>query len=434
MSDFRYKHGAMNVRARRWIAFYAPALLVDLALYANLFALEQRTLAQGGSEGDLSWLAATYIGVYVLSSLVAGRFADTSARDFLLVASGTLMVGAFSLGLWTSEAWQFRATLGGIGVLSAMFWPSVQSKLGDESQADMAGAVGGFNVAWSIGKAAGLFGAGRLFEWREGAPFLLAAAGALVAALCAMATFGGRPAAAPAAAAAREESRDPPRARPGRAGKRAFLIAALSANFLGYGVNALAIALVPKLGASLGLSPTVQGGLLATTVLGQFAGFLLLRHSRAWAYRVGPILAVEALFAAACVPLALARSWPLFLPSLFCYGLFLSVSYASSIFYSLDFDERRGLRTGIHEAALGTGGFVLPLAGALAARAGGTRLPYALAGALVLALAAVHAAWFFVAGRRARYAVGTTAGGAPSTPDTTRDAASPLRTSAEPRT
>src|SRR5436190_1464460 len=117
----------MNVRARRWIAFFVPAALVDLALYANLFALEQRTLGQGGNEGDLSWLAATYIGVYVFSSLAAGRFADTRWRDVLLVVSGALMTGAFALGLATREPWEFRATLAFVGMLSAMFWPSVQS-------------------------------------------------------------------------------------------------------------------------------------------------------------------------------------------------------------------------------------------------------------------------------------------------------------------
>src|SRR5207247_10472183 len=105
----------------------------------------------------------------------------------------------------------------------------------------------------------------------------------------------GRPARAPAAPL--PEAPPHPLHRPrSRSRKRAFLLAALAANFLGYGVNALAVALVPKLGASLGLSPTVQGGLLAVTVGGQFAGFVLLRRSHGWAYRAGPLLAVEALF------------------------------------------------------------------------------------------------------------------------------------------
>lgn len=426
---------AMNVRARRFTAFYVPAALVDLALYANLFALEQRTLAQGGNERDLSWLTATYIGVYVFSSLAAGRFADTGLRDVLLVGSGALMTGAFALGLVTSEPWQFRATLAFVGVLSASFWPSVQSKLGEEARAgEMSGAIGGFNVAWSLGKAAGLLVAGRLFEWRPGAPFVLAASAAAIAAACAVATFGRARDAIPAPAPAPRPQEPPRPAEPPRSRrrKRAFLIAALAANFLGYGVNALAIALVPKLGASLGLSPTVQGGLLAMTVAGQFAGFLLLRGSHAWAYRAGPLLAVEALFAAAALPLALATRWPLLLPSLFCYGLFLSVSYASSIFYSLDFDERRGLRTGIHEAALGTGGFVLPLLGARVAASGGTRLPYVLAGAAAAGLALVQAVFF---ARSARYEAGEGAT-SPSGGGGARRAAtaSPLDTSADPRT
>jgi MFS family permease len=388
---------------RRFFAFFLPAALIDLALYANLFALEQRTLSLGGDARDLSWLAATYIGVYVFSSLAAGRFADTAWRDRLLVTASALLAGAFALGLVTNAAWQFRAVLAVTGALSASFWPSIQSKIGEEARAsgDMSGAIGGFNLAWSLGKAAGLFGAGPLYEWRTGAPFAVAALAAAIATLSLVAAARGpristshAPAAAPAAAAAAAAATP-------RVKKRAFLVAALAANFLGYGANALAVALVPALGRTLDLSPTVQGGLLATTVAGQFSGFLLLRGGRRWHYRIGPLLGVEALFFAAALPLVVAERWPLLLPSLFAYGLFLSASYASSIYYSLDYDERRGLRTGIHEAVLGTGGFVLPLAGgALAARPGGTRAPYIMAAAAAALLIGFQGAVFRLARRR----------------------------------
>jgi hypothetical protein len=53
-------------------------------------------------------------------------------------------------------------------------------------------------------------------------------------------------------------------------------------------------------------------------------------------------------------------------------GLAQGVTYACSVFYSLDYDQRRGLRTGIHERVLALGG-ALPLAGgALADASGGS--------------------------------------------------------------
>src|SRR5207248_670833 len=80
---------------------------------------------------------------------------------------------------------------------------------------------------------------------------------------------------------------------------------------------------------------------LAVTVGGQLVGFGLLGRSKRWTYRAAPLLGMEVLYAAASASLALAASWPLFLPGLFIYGAAQSVSYASSLFYSLDYDERR---------------------------------------------------------------------------------------------
>src|SRR5207249_3552885 len=114
-----------------------------------------------------------------------------------------------------------------------------------------------------------------------------------------------------------------------QASKRRFLHVALAANFLGYGVNAMAIALVPDLGRTLGLSPAEQSACLAVTVGGQLVGFGLLGRSKRWTYRAAPLLAMEVLYAAASASLALAASWPLFLPGLFIYGAAQSVSYAS---------------------------------------------------------------------------------------------------------
>lgn len=385
----------MRSKAGVWVAFYFPAALIDLALYANLFALQQRAMERGAGPAGLARLVATYIGVYVLSSLVVGRL---RARGPLLAATSAALAGLFALGTATGALWQFQATLGAIGVFSAVFWTSTQARLGEEAGPNLGGAIGGFNLAWSAGKALGLFSAGPLYQWDARAPFVLAAACAAGACACnSIAEFWNHRTrrirrnderALSASSASSAVTLVVPQAR-----KRRFLIAALTANFLGYGVNAMAIALVPDLGRTIGLSPALQSACLAVTVGGQLAGFALLGRSRAWTYRAAPLVGVELVFAAAGATLALAPSWPLLLPGLFVFGAAQSITYASSLFYSLDYDERRQMRAGIHEAMLGVGGFAIPLlGGALAARPGGIRDPYWLAAGMVATAAVAHAA------------------------------------------
>ena len=58
------------------------------------------------------------------------------------------------------------------------------------------------------------------------------------------------------------------------------------------------------------------------------------------------------------------------LPAALMIGGAQAITYAASVYYSLDYDERRGLRTGIHEAVLAAGGCLPILGGWLADRSG----------------------------------------------------------------
>jgi hypothetical protein len=75
--------------------------------------------------------------------------------------------------------------------------------------------------------------------------------------------------------------------------------------------------------------------------------------------------------------------WPLlFLAPLI--GLACGVSYAASIFYSLEATSGRGRYAGIHEGLIGAGGFLPPLLAGLLVQAGlGLAVPYFLAAALL---------------------------------------------------
>ncbi|MBL4849250.1 MAG: hypothetical protein JKY65_27300, partial [Planctomycetes bacterium] len=183
-------------------------------------------------------------------------------------------------------------------------------------------------------------------------------------AVVACALFDRRPEATATGGASEPTRSDVPEGRKG-----AFLLAALLANFALWGAVSTLKGLAPTLADGWKLDPRQTGFLLAVMLAAQGFGFLALQSGR-WTYRPRLLAIALPVACSGLVGLIYARGLALALPAALMIGWAQAVTYAASVYYSLDYDERRGLRTGIHEAVLAGGGCLPILGGWLADTSG----------------------------------------------------------------
>lgn len=357
---------------------FLPALLVDLALYLVSFTLQHVLADRLGTKTSVELPLALFSGVYTIAyvagTLGLGSVADRPGWRRASMSVGLLVTALVPLcmvaGGLELDLWVFYVAMTLLGGGSALFWPAQQARIGDRSGPErLPGALMRFNVGWTAGKALGLLFAGVLYQGESGPPHptyaLLAAMAAALAAL-GLQVFDRAPEVPKGAEASVSHQRR----------KRDFLVAALAVNFALWGLGNSVIAFIPKLGDELSISVRDQGALVSGLVFAQSAVFLLLGARSSWTYKALLVVAVPFLGALAGLALAAAPSARWAVPAALTAGALGGGAYAFSIFYSLDYDERRGLRMSINEAVLGLGA-LLPLPGGALARATGTaRAPY----------------------------------------------------------
>ena len=113
---------------------------------------------------------------------------------------------------------------------------------------------------------------------------------------------------------------------------------------------------------------------------------MALQRGRGWTYRRALLYSAQGLIAGASLAITLTRSDTLLLLLAPFVGVGLGFVYASSIYYSLHGPTDHGKYAGLHEAVLGAGTFLVPLAGgALADLTRDLRMPYGFAAAATLA-------------------------------------------------
>src|SRR5204862_5350019 len=112
------------------------------------------------------------------------------------------------------------------------------------------------------------------------------------------------------------------------------------------------------------------------------AAFVVLQRGRGWTYRRDLLYLSQLLVAAAAGALPFTRSDAILLALAPLVGIGIGFAYASSIYYSLHGPADHGKYAGLHEAVLGSGTILVPLAGGVLADLNrDLRLPYWLAGA-----------------------------------------------------
>ncbi len=373
------------MRLRRYCI---AALLYDWALYAVMMVIQLRASDLGATPAVLGGLQAVYACVYIVMSVVMGHAADRVSRP-LMARVGCLLLVACCIAIPRANSTAgFFAIMPLLALAGTCFWPSLQGALGSEApRARLDRDLGLFNIFWSTGKAAG-FLTGAVMKGTLGTHAALIAAGAGGVAIVLF---------YPRSDTARETPRPAEALEPRP--RSSFLRMSWVMNFVGYGIGATLASqynlLCKDRGIGLPGSPAPVEFFFGTFMFACFAGqaltFVVLRAWAGWTYRRAPLYVAQVAMAAACVGIAHLSSATALLALTPLVGMGLGVAYAASLYYSLHSTEEPGRFAGLHEAILGSGNFILPLAaGALAGGLGDLRWPYWLCGGVALVAIAIE--------------------------------------------
>ena len=389
------------------------AFLFDGSFYVVGTVVPLKAVALGASAFELGLMPVLGAGSYVIAALLGGHLADRWSRLIMARVGASLRAGVTLLLLAANSTGHLLAVLPLFGLVNGLFWPGIQAALPSLAEPrQLAGLIGRFNVSWSAGKMLG-FALGGILVDRLGysVPICIAALAGGAPAL----VLPRDPVEAPNADGSRHvgrhatsqlppagESGYPPEpsglpmfeSRPDPETAAIWRRVGWTSNFLLFGVGATLNYHYPKLLDARGFGGTEFGIFLGIAYLVQTAGFLLFGRWRGWHYRASWLLGAQALVAFALLVLPrLTEAWAIWAlaPAI---GLGLGMAYSSSLFYSLLGPGGHGRSTGLHEAILASGSFLLPFLGGLAVRASGNLLvPYFFAATAVVLGAVLQGVW-----------------------------------------
>jgi len=340
------------------------------AYYFNyLFFYLQKHLGFGNL-GNLVFSALNGF-LYVFAAIYGGRFAQRRGYFLALNLGFAGMAAALCLGLFLSTAaGQLLVML--IWTLAICFtWPTLEAVVSEgEDRRGLARIVGIYNMVWAGGAALAFFTGGALVQllgWKS----IFWLPGALHLAQWALALWLEkehgpviREPGAPEAAEVEGLSSM------GRAERRLiaarFLRLAWVANPLAYVAINTALPLMPDIARKLRLSPMLAGFVCSAWMFARLGAFVLLWRWTAWHYRLRWLFSSYVLLIASFAALLLAPYvWAVVLAEL-VFGWAIGLIYYSSLFYSMDASETKGVHGGVHEAAIGMGICTGPAIGAAA--------------------------------------------------------------------
>lgn len=363
----------------------ATAFCTDFSVYLIWVAIPYKAIALGAGALYLGILPAIFSTAYVLTTLVAGQLSDRYSRIRLARFGAALFFVGCLIAMQAGSLFWLAALLPIIAIGIGFFWAPVQAALADEADLEaLERNVGFFNICWSVGKALGFLIGGALYAFFGDRPSFLVAAGLMAFVALVL------PAARPAPQRVAPSSATPPSGLDRKVAfsavrLRSFLYMAWIANAIGFGVGSTLNAQYPEFLLDLGLRSDAFGLILSVIFGVQTLVFVILRRMGGWKFRRAPVLIVQVALALAIGLLPWLRSLPLILLATIPIGVALGFAYHASITYSLMDHSSRGRRAGIHESLVGTGSFILPLLGGLAAsQTGDLRMPYWVCTAIIL--------------------------------------------------
>ncbi|MEZ4650306.1 MAG: MFS transporter [Candidatus Eisenbacteria bacterium] len=425
---------------------FLSAGLFDGSFYMVGTLVPLKAVALGASAFQLGLMPVLGSGSYILAALIGGHLSDRWPR-ITMAKWGAALRAAVTLLLFRADSTaHLLAVLPLFGMVNGLFWPGLQAALPSlATRRKLGSLVGQFNVSWSAGKMLGYAVGGVLVDRvGYGLPIWIATIGGGAPSLLlpserevthyrpdegggarggeapgnvadrASARIGSPPADAPPAASvsagappapsvsagapptASASAEAPPADTSATSPERAVAWRRVgwTANFLLFGVGATLNYHYPKLLDSMALGGTEFGVFLGLAYLVQTLTFLLFSHWDGWHYRSGLLFAAELSVAAALLVLPQLSSPWLIWALAPAVGLGLGFAYSGSLFYSLVGPGAHGRSTGLHEAILASGSFLLPfLAGVGVRMTGSLHLPYQFVAAVVLGGVVLQLLW-----------------------------------------
>lgn len=353
----------MNLRANKSGCFLLTALHAFGTTYFFQYLLFSLRSDYGFSPSGSLWFCALHGLLYTAFSLQGGRYAQRKgcARSIAIGLAG--MAASLFAGLWLK-------TGAGVGVLMCMWtvfmcftWPAIEAIAGDEpDRASVSHSIGLYNLTWAGSACLAYFTGGALIEaFGSRSLYYVPASIHLLSLLLLpqlLSMDAGRASTTKAAPAPEPEAFRQP------VSPRAFMKMAWLANPFAYiAINTLPAA-VPFLSMQMGFDKAQSGYFWATWFFVRLATFALLWRWTGWHYRFRWLLAAFVGLTAGLAVMLLSNDFWLRLAAQAVFGLSTGLLYSSSLFYSMDNGDEKSKHGGLHEALIGTGICLGPVAGA----------------------------------------------------------------------
>ncbi len=346
---------------------------MDLSASVFYLAAPLVVINLGGDPIELGLIGTISASIHMTLAHLTGRLSDRLGRRALIVA-GPLIFGISCLlmtQIGSVKAVLALAALNGFSM--AIFWPAFQAWIAESQEgARLARSLGSFNMSWTASHLIGPTLSGLLFGLHSRLPFWLAAALCLSLFLVMRASVSER---TPRAHKESEPAPSEPKEFPHG---RAFLYAIWIANFASFFILGNARYQFPKLAMELTLSPYMIGLLMSCVGLAQFLGFFFLRGTARWHFNRFYLLGAQTLAATGLLLILFSSQRLLFASAFIMLGLCASLTYYSSLYYTVRIMKKKGKGAGLHESILGSGVVLGPLLGGIMAHSAGLRAPYVL--------------------------------------------------------
>jgi MFS family permease len=359
---------------------------MDLSASVFYLAAPLLMIRLGGNPIELGLIGSISASVHMILSNLAGRLSDRFGRRVLIIA-GPLIFGISCLLMTQTAGVKEILALAALnGVSMAVFWPAFQAWISESRNGSgLARNIGSFNMSWTASQLLGPTLSGLLFGLHPRLPFWLAAALCISLFLVLRASVGER------IPQPQKERRPVPFAPGEPGGGRIFLYAVWFANFASFFILGNVRYQFPKLALELALRPYLIGLLMSCVGLAQFLGFFSLRGSERWHFNKYYLLGAQGLAAFGLLLIIFFSQRIIFASAFIMLGLCVSLTYYSSLYYTVLLMKRKGKGAGLHESILGSGVVLGPLLGGITAQSAGLRTPYLLCLAVLGAVILIEA-------------------------------------------
>lgn len=357
---------------------YKPGVFVLTALntaastfYFNYLFFFLRDNFGFGNRENL-WVSALHGFVYVIAAWQGGRFAQRRGYFASLKLGYALLTIVMLLGTVLNSVAGQLVVLALYSTALLFTWPALEALATDgEPRRGVQRMVGIYNCTWASFAALAFFGGGSFYDASAKTTVFLIPAVLFFSEFILASWLGGKTQSAAGTPSHSSAIPEPPRHPEPEAfcqpvSPKTFLHMAWLANPFAYvAINTL-FAVMPAIGARLGLSPTQVGLFCSAWLFGRFAAFVALWQWSGWHYRFRWLLAGFIGLLVGFLAIVLTSWLWLILIAQLLFGFATGTAYYASLFYSMDAGDAKGEHGGLHEAAIGTGICGGPLIGALA--------------------------------------------------------------------